>query len=194
MKKGLLILAAVTSITVAANAQKGLGVQAGVNFSNIVGKNASDDLKMKAGFQAGVNYDIAIGDEFYVQPAVNYIQYGAKSDGLINATLKHNYIQVPITFQYQPTVGTGNLLLGVGPYVGFGVGDVKAESGGKTISGSFKDAGYNTVDAGAKFNVGYKLSNGVYAALNADLGLTDLHKDIEKTRNAAFGVSVGFKF
>ncbi len=61
------------------NAQAGrFGINAGANFSNITGKNASKNNKIKPGIRAGVMYDIGIADEFVVQPGLSYVQNGTK--------------------------------------------------------------------------------------------------------------------
>ncbi|MCH5688284.1 PorT family protein [Niabella sp. W65] len=178
------------------NAQAGrFGVNAGVNFSNITGKDASDAYKLKTGFQAGVTYDIGIADDFVIQPGLSYVQNGAKIDGF-DAKVQLNYLQLPVTFQYQPELGTGHLLLGVGPYIGMGIGKVKYANDNGSLKGDWDDAGYRKFDAGGKLLAGYQLSNGLSLNLNANLGLVKL-SDADNpptTNNTSFGVTLGYKF
>lgn len=193
---GGLLFATFSVAAVPANAQAGrFGINAGVNFANINGKDV-EGTKLKTGFQAGVTYDIGLADEFVLQPGVSYVQNGTKLDAF-NSKLHLNYIQVPVTFQYQPALGTGNLLLGVGPYVGFGVGKVKGSLFDDKVSSKsdWDDAGLKKVDAGGKLLVGYQLGMGLSFNLNANLGLANLsdNKD-EKLHNTSFGVTVGYKF
>ena len=76
---GGLLFAAFSFSTVQSQAQSGrFGVNAGVNFANITGKDAPDNNKLKTGFQAGVTYDIGIADDFVIQPGLSYVQNGAK--------------------------------------------------------------------------------------------------------------------
>ena len=191
MKKILLSAFALVTIS-AANAQ--LGIEVGGRMANVTGKDAGD-TKMKAGLQAGVNYAIGIADEFYIQPAVNFVMNGAKSVvSSKDVSANFNYLQVPITFQYKPEVGTGKLVLGVGPYAGFGIGEVSIKTDGDKVSHDWP-SGTKKFDAGAKLQVGYELNNGVYFILNADQGLTKL-SDVSnppKTFNSAFGLSLGFR-
>ena len=193
---GGLLLATFSVAAVPANAQAGrFGINAGVNFANINGKDA-EGTKLKTGFQAGVTYDIGLADEFVLQPGVSYVQNGTKLDAF-NSKLHLNYIQVPVTFQYQPALGTGNLLLGVGPYVGFGVGKVKGSLFDDKVSSKsdWDDAGLKKVDAGGKLLVGYQLGMGLSFNLNANLGLANLSDDKDaKFHNTSFGVTVGYKF
>jgi hypothetical protein len=39
-----------------------------------------------------------------------------------NAELQLNYLEIPVNLVYKPVLGAGRLLLGFGPYVGFGLG------------------------------------------------------------------------
>jgi len=193
---GGLLFATFSVAAVPANAQAGrFGINAGVNFANINGKDV-EGTKLKTGFQAGVTYDIGLADEFVLQPGVSYVQNGTKLDAF-NSKLHLNYIQVPVTFQYQPALGTGNLLLGVGPYVGFGVGKVKGSLFDDKVSSKtdWDDAGLKKVDAGGKLLVGYQLGMGLSFNLNANLGLANLSDDKDaKFHNTSFGVTVGYKF
>jgi len=193
---GGLFLATFSVAAVPANAQAGrFGINAGVNFANINGKDA-EGTKLKTGFQAGVTYDIGLSDEFVLQPGVSYVQNGTKLDAF-NSKLHLNYIQVPVTFQYQPALGTGNLLLGVGPYVGFGVGKVKGSLFDDKVSSKsdWDDAGLKKVDAGGKLLVGYQLGMGLSFNLNANLGMARLAKNKDdKIHNTSFGITLGYKF
>jgi len=195
---GGLLFATFSVAALQANAQAGrFGINAGVNFANINGKDA-EGTKLKTGFQAGVTYDIGLADEFVLQPGISYVQNGSKVKGdEFDERWDLNYIQVPVTFQYQPALGTGNLLLGVGPYVGFGVGKVKGSLFDDKVSSKsdWDDAGLKKVDAGGKLLVGYQLGMGLSFNLNANLGLANLSDDKDaKFHNTSFGVTVGYKF
>jgi hypothetical protein len=193
---GGLLFTAFSLTALQSNAQAGrFGVNAGVNFSNITGKDASDAYKLKTGFQAGVTYDIGIADDFVIQPGLSYVQNGAKIDGF-DAKVQLNYLQLPVTFQYQPELGTGHLLLGVGPYIGMGIGQVKGTGGDLTLKRDWDEAGLKKIDAGGKLLAGYQLSNGLSLNLNANLGLVKL-SDADNpptTNNTSFGVTLGYKF
>jgi opacity protein-like surface antigen len=198
---GGLLFTAFSLTALQSNAQAGrFGVNAGVNFANITGKDAPSNNKIKTGFQAGVTYDIGIADDFVVQPGLSYVQNGAKYDGafegIADPKVNLNYLQLPVTFQYQPELGTGHLLLGVGPYVGMGIGQVKVDAGDLSAKVDWDEANLRKFDAGGKLLVGYQLGNGLSLNLNANLGLVKLY-DVEnppKTNNTSFGVTVGYKF
>lgn len=202
---GGLLFTAFSLTSLQSNAQSGrFGVNAGVNFSNITGKDAESALgkgSLKTGFQAGVTYDIGIADDFVIQPGLSYVQNGARYDGPLedfagNPKIHLNYLQLPVTFQYQPELGNGHLLLGVGPYVGMGIGQVKYSSDNADVKRDWDEANLRKFDAGGKLLAGYQLSNGLSLNLNANLGLVKLPDtdDPAKINNTSFGVTVGYKF
>lgn len=201
MLAGGLLFVAFSLTAIQSQAQAGkFGVNAGVNFANITGKDAPDNNSIKTGFQAGVTYDIGIADDFVIQPGLSYVQNGAKYDGSFftvnDPKVYLNYIQLPVTFQYQPELGTGNLLLGVGPYVGMGIGDIKVAAGSVSVKDSWDNAKVKKFDAGGKLLAGYQMGNGLSLNLNANLGLLKLF-DVNNpptTNNTSFGVTVGYKF
>lgn len=215
MKRKFLALGAILALMAgAAQAQNKttFGVRAGVNFTNINGEHANgDDLdyKIKPGFHVGVNAEIPLADEFFIQPGVLFSTKGGKLDIPGNPKINVAYVEVPVNFLFKPEIGTGKLLLGVGPYLGIGVGgkyktdekdfDVKFTN---DIKASDPEEAYYTkrIDAGGNLLFGYEFANNFSVQLNAQLGLLNLDPKIEgnkpnsKAKNTGFGVSVGYRF
>lgn len=214
MKTKLILFTAMISFgAVAAKAQTTFGVRAGVNFQNVNGENATgDDLdyKLKTGFHIGVNAEVPIAPEFYIQPGLLFSTKGADFDDGDDTKLNVSYLEVPINFLYKPELGTGKLLLGVGPYFGFGVGGkLKSDNGDADINFTNEvDAGspmdefpMRRFDAGGNLLFGYEFSNKFSIQLNAQLGMVNFAPDIEglpdsdaKMKNTGFGISVGYRF
>lgn len=216
MKRKFLALSAVLALMAgAATAQSKttFGVRAGVNFTNLNGEDGAGndhDFKMKPGFHVGVNAEINLADEFYLQPGVLFSTKGAKLDVAGDPKFNLSYIEVPVNFLYKPEVGTGKLLLGVGPYVAYGIGG-KAKSDGGDADIKFKnDLGaeemaddniyYKGLDLGGNLLFGYEFAQKFSVQLNAQLGLVNIdpkvmgEKPDSKTKNTGFGVSVGYRF
>ncbi len=185
------------------------GVRAGVNFTTITGKNASGsrlDNNIKTGVNLGLNAEVPVGTGLYVQPGVLYTQKGAEYND--NTSLKLTYVEVPVNLIYKPVLGAGRMLLGFGPYVGFGLGGKhKAANGDETDVEFTKDydASINKpqlkgIDYGANFLAGYELSNNLSFQLNAQLGLAEMTPQSNgsdaggKQNNTGFGVSIGYRF
>jgi hypothetical protein len=185
------------------------GVHAGANMFNMNGKNAVGtelDNSLKTGFEAGVNVEIPLGSGSYLQPGVDFRQKGAEwNDG--ESKLSLNYIDVPVNFVYKPVLGTGNFVLGFGPYIGFGIGGKMKNADGQEVNVEFgnDDVSSTSVnlkrtDAGANFLAGYEFANKLSVNLKAQLGLKDINpdpgipEDQTRSRNTGFGLSLGYRF
>ena len=137
-------------------------MRAGVNFQNINGENIDGDKldnKLKTGFNAGVNAEIPVGIDFYVQPGLLFSTKGAKRDDIDASTLL-SYLELPVNFLYKPALGEGRMLLGFGPYVAYAI-DGKSKLGNIKTDLEFGDepGGFKRFDAGANMLVGYEFSN-----------------------------------
>jgi hypothetical protein len=213
--KRILILVSTIALFNLAKAQTGqttFGFKAGVNFQNLTGHDVDGyklNNRLKAGLSLGANAQIPIATDFYLQPGLEFNQKGAKSsDGLYTTTV--NYIDVPVSFVYKPMVGIGHLILGAGPYVGFGVGGHVSDGTTNTqvifqnqVNPNDANSGYpyfRRVDAGFDLLAGYELTNRVSFLLNAQLGLTKVnpsvigYPDNSAAKNSGFGFSVGYRF
>jgi len=221
MKRVVLTASLLSAIVLGASAQQSpsmvrtagktsFGVHAGVNMFNINGKNAAGNElnnKLKTGFEAGVNTDIPLGGGSYLQPGVDFRRKGAEAaDG---SKIHLNYIDVPVNFVYKPILGTGNFVLGFGPYVGFGIsGHVKSPNGVKQDVQFGNDQSTTTsavqlkrMDAGANFQAGYEFANRIGVTLKTQLGLIDIDPNVAsggnndtRFRNTGFGLSLGYRF
>ena len=212
--KLFLTLAVSLAVASVSQAQTSFGIRGGVNLFNINGEDGSgNDLKnkLKVGFNAGVNAEIPVGIDFYLQPGLLFSQKGAKNkdnDDQINIS----YVEVPVNFLYKPELGAGKLLLGFGPYFGVAVGaSFKPDGGGDDVDFKFKsdltlaDAVSGTpylkrFDAGGNLLVGYEFANKLSFQLNAQLGMLKINPTIEgeddgtKWKNTGFGLSLGYRF
>jgi hypothetical protein len=186
-----------------------IGITAGVNWNNINGKTSTGDKldnNVKTGFNAGINVAFPVANGFYLKPGVEYSQKGSDLSNGNKLTL--SYIDIPVNFIYNPDLGTGGMLLGFGPYLGFGVnGKVKSADGTerKVIfsnhysSSKAEDIQFKKLDAGVNFMIGYEFRSKLSAAVKAQLGLMDINPDTNipgdetKYRNTGFGVSLEYR-
>jgi hypothetical protein len=218
MKTKVVFLIALFFVSVAGFSQQlgrtTIGVRAGVNFQNLNGKDENDDNlsnDLKVGFNVGVNAELPIAQDFYVQPGLLYSTKGAREkdvNGDEDAKLNIAYLEIPINLLYKPALGDGRLLMGFGPYVAFGVGgklkvgdfdsDVEFDND-ISLADVTAGAHLKRMDAGANLLFGYELSNNLSAQINAQLGLVNIQPDVEghkigTTKNTGFGVSLGYRF
>ncbi len=224
MKKALLTLSFFSFIAFTTQAQDEdklvtLGIRAGagyttVNGKNIIGNDLENDYRL--GYHAGITADLYVFEGFYLQPALLYTTKGAqKENDLTKETLSVSYIELPLNILLKPAIGSGKLLLGAGPYAGYGIGG-KSESktGSLTIERKNKFsnelAGQDVLDAknvvrpwdyGINALAGYEFDGGFGIQLNAQLGLKNFYPEnqflqADKTDYKHFGIglSLGYKF
>ncbi len=221
MKKTILTVLCSAGILATASAQSGTRVigRAGVNFTNITGKDFEGDKdngKLKTGFHIGAEVEVPLADDFFIQPGVLFSTKGAKGkDSEDGSTINLSYVEIPVSLMYKPMLGNGRLILGVGPYAGFGVGGKIKFDGDDDADIEFKNKVSATeyaaseslilrrMDFGANFAAGYEMASGLSFQLNSQLGLANLHPEITglpsgfkqpKANNTGFGVSVGYRF
>jgi hypothetical protein len=201
-RKALLTLAAILAFGITAGAQ-GLGVNAGVNFFNQTMKsngNKVDDLKMLTGFHIGVDYEIGVAPDFYFAPGLQFSTKGTKSEVDNLETKKSlNYLEVPLNLVYKPVLGTGNLIVNFGPYLGYAIsGKYKDDIADTDIEfGSDDTDDYKPFDMGANIGFGYQLGMGLSFKLNAQLGLINILPEGDSDnliKNNGFAFSVGYRF
>jgi len=217
MKTKILLFALATTVfAIGAKAQDKttFGVRAGVNFTNINGEEDNGDKlngKIKTGFNIGVNAEIPLVPDFYIQPGLLFSTKGAKTEITGQDDLKANtsYLEIPINLLYKPVLGTGKLLLGFGPYVGIAVGG-KLKQGSNEADIKFANDVKSTdpdrartmkrLDFGGNLLAGYEFSSKFSFQLNAQLGMTNLEPKVDgkkldsKSKNTGFGFSVGYRF
>lgn len=216
--KVLLFALAATALTLTSKAQDKttFGVRAGVNFTNVNGEDVNGkDLNydIKAGFNIGVNAEIPVASDFYLQPGLLFSTKGYKeSVSGSSDDVKYNvsYLEIPINFLYKPALGPGKLLLGFGPYIGLGIGG-KVKFGKEDSKIKFKNdvstADLNSdntyqkgLDFGGNLLAGYELSSKISFQLNAQLGMSNLVPKVNGTKldakfkNTGFGISIGYRF
>lgn len=135
------------------------GIRAGVNFQNLNGEFLGTDMdnKIKTGFNVGVNAEIPLADEFYLQPGLLFTTKGADLDDNNNSKFNISYLELPVTFLYKPLLGTGHLLLGVGPYAGYAIGGkIKRDNGDVDLEFNSKLSGAEAIRYPFFYRSGYR--------------------------------------
>jgi hypothetical protein len=105
------------------------GLKGGLNVSNIHSSPGTEDYNARASVYAGGLAHIHLSEHIAIQPELVYSSQGTKSTlADVNYTLRLNYINIPVLFQYM--VGDG-FRLQTGPQLGLLAG-AKVNSGGTT--------------------------------------------------------------
>ena len=199
------VLTTFFTTTIFAQSKTSFGIRAGVNFQNLNGKDSEGNKlenKLKTGFNAGVNAEIPVGIDFYLQPGLLFSTKGAKYNliGGSEGSTNLSYLELPVNFIYKPALGEGRMILGFGPYAAYALGG-KTKGGISDTDIEFGDQPGETkrFDAGANLLAGYEFANKLSFQLNAGLGLLNLNNQYDtdtKTtvKNTGFGVSLGYRF
>jgi hypothetical protein len=196
MRKIVLAVIAVLSLTYTQAQEVQFGAKAGVNFANLTGDDA-DGADARTSFHVGAVAEIKINEKFSVQPELLYSSQGAstkdKFEGItFESTLKLDYINVPIMAKYYVA---DSFSLEVGPQIGFLVAaEAEYSMGGESETEDIKDQ-LKTVDFGLNFGLGYKLDNGINFGARYNFGLSNIGEDSDSDlKNSVFQISVGYLF
>lgn len=215
IKKSVFTFGAALLLAAAAQAQTGFGLKAGVNFPSY-SYGSSDELsdtKSTVNFHVTGYLDARLAPGFYIQPGVSLQGKGAKfAEATIMGTtydVSQNtmWLDVPVNFVGKFPAGAGNIFLGAGPYVGFGLSGknkLNSQDGDGDFSSttlnefSFgKDETLKGTDFGINFLAGFKLGNGLLLNANYGLGLTNIAgaKNLsDEIKNRGFSVGIGMEF
>jgi hypothetical protein len=213
----LLILIPVTFISAQNADYTRFGILGGVNYQNMTGKdNLGEKLTGKGitGFHAGVNAQIPIAPEFYFQPGLLFSTKGSNmEENGFNSVTKLSYIELPLNLVYKGTLGNGAIMLGFGPYVGYGIKG-KVTNSGTNIDITSDVKFQNTIetsdpltsvylkglDIGGNIFVGYEMSNGIFLQLNTQYGMVNISPEDKRVtnsesslKNIGFGLSLGYR-
>ncbi|MFO7573752.1 MAG: outer membrane beta-barrel protein [Bacteroidales bacterium] len=194
------------------------GILGGVNFQNLTGQDHSGDKlanDLMTGYHAGFNVQIPIGPEFYLQPGLLYSLKGAKNtSGALTSTTKVSYIEMPLNLVYKGRLGNGFVMLGLGPYIGYGIGGKMITTGGEVtvetdvtfqnsvaLTDPLLDTYYKKFDAGGNLFAGYEMASGLFFQLNTQLGMLKVNpenawfpNDEASIKHTGFGLSLGYRF
>ncbi len=223
MKTRLISILAILLLTVTfASAQQAgktsFGILGGVNFQNLNGKDYSGDKlenDLKVGYHIGLNMQIPIAPKFYFQPGLLLSTKGAIHENTSSkSTTSISYIELPLNLVYKGLLGPGYVFLGIGPYLGYGIGgkvNVESGSDSKDYDIEFTDVVeitdpilvpyYKAFDAGGNIFFGYEMAGGIFAQFNAQFGMLNISPeykilldDKSSIKNTGFGLSVGYRF
>ena len=110
-----------------ANAQSGVtpprrfGFTAGVNSSTISGSDLGDNVSRRTGFAAGALLVLPLSSNIAIEPELLYSTKGIEShDSGIDASLKMNYVQLPVLVRVEiPASGGTKPFLYGGPAISY---------------------------------------------------------------------------
>lgn len=212
-----------------AQAQTEVSLKIGTHYSKVMLENTTgkrQKTQFTPGWHIGLSVDVPVGNEFYIQPSLLYTRKGfTQEDSWFAGTdnsfdVKANYFELFVNFLYKSPLGSGKLLFGAGPYLGYGTGGkwesekdvvigdiIYGDHGDVHFSNDAMDGGGGNsylygkpLDYGVNFLVGYEFFNKIIAQLNVQLGLANLIPEFPDGtkrdgtfKNIGFGVTLGYK-
>jgi hypothetical protein len=193
------------------------GILGGIGMQSFIGKDFNGNklnYNLTPSFHIGMNASLNLAPDLFFQPGLSFLTKGAKQELLEDMirTIRLSYIEMPLNFLYRPQFGDGHILLGVGPYVAYGImgkervkiGTITTELSVKFLAKASEEpstyAYYRGPDAGANIFFGYEFYSGIFIQLNGQMGLLkvnpsyDISNDPTSKKNTGFGLSVGYRF
>jgi hypothetical protein len=156
-----------------------IGMQAGLNLTNITANEIFYNSEMRAGFTGGITYDLKLSDRYRIGVDVLYSQQGFTEKfslvdeigtyyGEVNSEMNFDYLSIPIKFGYE--MGTKiKIIPKIGIVPAF---PVTAESIIPKLNDSKVVIGQETVDQMgyiSKFDFGGLIEIGIERALSEKL-------------------------
>jgi hypothetical protein len=185
-----------------------IGIQGGLNLSNMLIKDDagtySDEFKMNPGFNAGVTLEIGLGKLLSAEVGAIADTKGFKW-ALEGGTMKANliFVDVPVLLRVGPQFGPIKVFAAAGPYFGVGITGKrisKPDGGSKTTEdikwGNSENEDLKRLDYGAKFGAGAEFASFTFGAYYS-LGLANLETVTDggaKTSTRVLSLCVGYKF
>ncbi|GAA4426631.1 porin family protein [Pontibacter saemangeumensis] len=218
MKKILFAFVFVLGSFAAAQAQSGIGIRGGANFSNLDGdlKNESR-YENKVGFHGGLTFGIPVVENFFfVQPELLYSTKGFKYEdneidvpGLGNlereGKMNYNYIDVPVLAK----IKAGPIYFEAGPQASYllSVNNKTTEKlDGEPYSSSTKERdidGLKRFEIGYAAGIGFATNSGISLGVRYNGSLTDFvdknpeeyfEGDLTNARHSTIMATIGFTF
>lgn len=223
MKKLVLVMIALFTLSITNAQDVSVGIKAGVNYAGTLTTDSdyNDQFNPVIGPNFGAIVEIGLSDVFSVQPELLFspsgFQFDDGADGYngvdFDVTGKVNYLNIPIMAKYYATEA---LSIELGPYFSFLLsakldGDVKV---GDFVVASYDNEDvkddYESLDVGFGGGASYELENGLFFTVRYNLGLTNIEAEAEAEevgekggelgsadfaiKNNIFQFSVGYKF
>lgn len=184
------------------------GVKAGINISNFLSDDNSDEYDSKAGINIGAFLEIPVSEKLSVQPELVYSGQGSQEtlyidveeDGVISTYYRKykytfDYLNIPVLVKYYVIDG---LSIQAGPQLG-----VLLSAKGKIEAHHFVNEEVEIdisslaepIDFSFDFGIGYEFGDHFLIDARYNVGLTNVVDSNDGTlKNSVFQFSVGYKF
>lgn len=193
-----MVIAAIFTQTISAQ-KSAFGFSAGIVNANYsaTSEGMTISASSKLGLTFGVMAKLPLTASLSFQPAMNYVQKGAKIDlGGESASIRLNYLEMPLNLVFNsPENESGQFFFGLGPSLSYGIsGKMKAAGQEEKVHfGSGEDDIAKPFELGGNILAGYTFRGGFNVAVNYNRGLNNISTDAStKEHNYYFGLRLGY--
>ncbi len=203
-----------------AQAQARIGIKGGINFANMKYEPQDQtegvpDANSFTSYHVGLIADLPIAMGLSLQPGIMLNSKGSKfeyNSDVVDFTKIVNpiYIDVPVNVLFKPQLGDHTkFYVGLGPYIGFGVGGKVSYDAETPLGDAYKDHDIEfgsdngddlkAVDVGGNVLAGFEFGNGLILGAQYGLSFTNNapegdNDDPKILRNKELSVSIGYLF
>ncbi|MCQ2975801.1 MAG: PorT family protein [Bacteroidales bacterium] len=217
MRNKTLLIILLAFLAVNSYAQKPIyGISMGANFSNLIGRDKIEDSKPRIGICPGINIDIPLVYETFLEIGAYYSQQGVKveTDEFVKSVRQKlkvtkyvDYLQIPIYWKQT----YGDIYTKIGPFASMAIqasSDWKKDSIAREEMSVSEGSYASFINKLRKYDVGAAFAVGLQTSIASNLDLffdasykigffsveekTDTQKKV--LRNQLFSVSVGVYF
>lgn len=181
MKKLFLAGAALLAFTAASAQADGtkFGIKGGVQFTNFAGDG---DWNGKTGFYVGGLVDLAVAENFHIQPELLFSMEGAEGDTPPNdVDFGISYLRIPVMLKYYVMEGFN---LQVGPEIAFKIATAEEAV----------DEAITSTDFGLGAGLGYEMASGLMFDVRYNLGLSNITEGDGDLKNTGIQLGLGYRF
>jgi len=191
MRKNSILIMALFIVWSNFSQEISFGVKGGLNLSDWNTSLENEKFKMSTLFHVGGIVEIALSDQFSLQPEILFSSKGVKDIEVPDSyNFVLNYIDIPVMAKYYVAEGFS---LEVGPQLGI-LTSAKITDGNN--SEDMKEYVESTEFA-LGVGMGYGMENGFFVNVRYNLGLSDIDKDTtdnDYVKNNVIQFSVGYMF
>ncbi len=196
-------------------------IHSGLNAQTFYGQDMEGNklnLSFVPRLNVGVMIDFPITSGLYIKSGLLFTTKGAKSKNQflgMDMSVEYNiaYFELPLNFLYKLPLGSGHIIMGLGPYMSYGIigneeytilnTTVKEKINFTNEYESLNPFVMNNIvplDYGGNLLLGYEFKNGFSFQLNSQIGLAKINAENKLLssdtffKNLGYGISVEYKF
>lgn len=157
------------------------GLKGGINFAELVGKDANPDTDHKVGFSFGIFFNYKLPKNFKLQPEVIWSMQGQKTED--EGRYKISYVNIPIMFKWNKE----KFYTEFGPQIG-----LLTINSSKSVPEEMRLENFETFDLSLNVGIGYEIGEDWAIGVRYIQGLTNLVEGM-RLKNSVIYVGISYR-